>query len=507
MDANKRVFVNTIAQYSKSLINVGLSLYSARIILEALGKSDFGLYALVGGVVAMLGFVTNALVITTQRFISYYHGKGDGDVVRTSFSNSLFLHIVLAIALSLVLLALSHPVVYSWLEVDPSRLSSAMNVYWATIVILFLTVLISPFKAVLIARENIVYISIIEVIDGILKLVVAFLLLRVDVDKLQLYAWLMVAIQAFNLLAFSLFGCWQYEECSWLIRLRDISSNWLKRLLSFAGWTTYSMGVVVARNQGISLMLNHFLKQTIINAAYGIAFHVYGAISFIASSILNAMNPRIMKAEGRGDRQEMLHLSALESKYSSLMLILLLTPLLFEMDAVLLWWLKEVPEHTSMFCRFVIIALIVDQMTYGLNTANQATGQIRTYILLIYTPKLLILIPICISLYYGALPVVAMYYYLGAEIFCSLLRLPFLRHTCGLNIKRFLTTAVVPLVPVLLTQVACSYVFVTYVDIPYRFIFTELVVVLVGSVITWLLALNAQERALVLSFFKQSHSS
>ena len=507
MDANKRVFVNTIAQYSKSLINVGLSLYSARIILEALGKSDFGLYALVGGVVAMLGFVTNALVITTQRFISYYHGKGNRDVVRKTFSNSLFLHIVLAVVLSLLLASLSHPVVYSWLEVDPSRLSSAINVYWATIVILFLTVLISPFKAVLIARENIVYISIIEVIDGVLKLVVAFLLLRVDVDKLQLYAWLMVAIQTFNLMAFSLYGCWQYEECSWLIRLRDISSEWLRRLLGFAGWTTYSMGVVIARNQGISIMLNHFLKQTIINAAYGIAFQIYGSVSFIAGSILNAMNPRIMKAEGRGDRKEMLHLAALESKYTSLMLILLLTPLLFEMDEVLLWWLKEVPEHTSMFCRFVIIAFIVDQMTYGLNTANQATGQIRAYILLIYTPKLLILIPIGLSLYHGYMPVVVMYYYLAAEVFCSLLRLPYLRHTCGLNIRRFLQTSFIPLVPVLITQLVCSYLMVTHVSMSYRFVITEIVAVLLGGMVAWMFSLSSSERVLALSFFKHSHSS
>lgn len=501
MDAYKRVFINTVAQYGKSVINVCLSLYSARIILDALGKSDYGLYVLVGGVVAMLGFVTNALVITTQRFISFYHGKGDWNIVSKTFSNSLFLHVVIAIVLSMLLALFSHLVVYSWLEVDAGRLASAMMVYWATIVILFITILLSPFKAVLIARENIVYISIIEVLDGVLKLAVAFLLLRVDIDKLQLYAWLMAAIQLFNLLAFSIYGCCKFAECSWLIRPRDISSDWLRRIMGFAGWTTYSMGAVVARNQGIAIMLNHFLKQTVINAAYGIAFQVYGALSFISSSILNAMNPRIMKAEGMGDRKRMLHLAALESKYSSLMLLLILVPLIFEMPSILNWWLKEVPENTVMFSRVVLIAFFFDQITYGLNTANQATGNVKPYVLLIYTPKLLILIPVYILLALGRLPGDVMLCYIIIEILCSFLRLPYMKYKVGLNVREFLVTAVVPLLPVLVSQFIVCYL-LTLQPFNHSFLMTIILPVGVGALLAWLFALNHQERALLLSFIK-----
>ena len=159
MEPQKRVIVNTGAQYTKAILNTLLSLYSTRLVLDALQVTDYGIYAVVGGVVAMLGFITNALLVTTQRYVSYYHGQGNSGYVKKIFSSSLFLHIVFAGVIALVLLLIKGWLFNDVLNIPSDRISTARQVYDVTIAMLVVTILIAPFKALFIARENIVYIS------------------------------------------------------------------------------------------------------------------------------------------------------------------------------------------------------------------------------------------------------------------------------------------------------------------------------------------------------------
>ncbi len=140
MDSTKRIIVNTIAQYAKAVINIGLSLYSTRLILDALSITDFGIYAVVGAVVAMLGFITNSLVITTQRYISFYHGRGDRAYVSKIFNNSLLLHVVFGLTIAAILILLKPWLFSGVLNIPPSRIDTAGNVYFITIAILFVTI-------------------------------------------------------------------------------------------------------------------------------------------------------------------------------------------------------------------------------------------------------------------------------------------------------------------------------------------------------------------------------
>ena len=142
MTPAKRVIVNTAAQYSRSVINTVLLLYSTRLVMQALGVSDYGVYALVGGVVAMLGFITNALVVTTQRFISFHYGAGDMEIVRRYFSNSLYLHLMLGLLLVGLLLFAGQPIL-GWLKIEPDRELVAWQVYQIATMMLFFTILIA----------------------------------------------------------------------------------------------------------------------------------------------------------------------------------------------------------------------------------------------------------------------------------------------------------------------------------------------------------------------------
>lgn len=479
-----------------------LSLFSTRLIIEALGESDYGLYYIVGGVVALLGFITNALVLTTQRFVSYYFGKSETNQVRKIFANSLFIHVAFAIFIMIILLACRNFLIYEWLNIPEGRHDTAAMVYVITVFILMVTILIAPFKALYIARENILYISIIEVCDGVLKFGIAMCVLFIDTDRLLVYSILMFGIQLANIIAYASYALCRYEECHLLIRPSEIDMQCISSLIGFAGWSTYSMGCIVFRTQGIQLMLNKFFG-TVVNASYGIAIQIYGSVSFVASSVLNAMNPQIIKAEGNGNRHKMLHLAEMESKYSTMLLMLCVVPIIFELPDILYVWLRRLPQHSVLFCRFILCGFIFDQLTYGLNTANQALGHIRIYTILMYTPKLLVLVPIYFLLTSSGMLLHMMCAYLASEILVSIMRLPYIKKTCGLSIRHFIKTVVVPILPLLFVQCVFGAVSTTYLELNYRFMFTIPLSMALGIVAIWVFALSNKERAYAVRLLTQ----
>lgn len=498
MHPTKRIIVNTAVQYTKSILTILISLYSTRIILDSLGVNDYGIYVLVAGVTAMLGFITNALVVTTQRYISYYSGKKDMDKTRLFFSNSMYIHLMIGLALSLLLLCCKGFVFREWLNIDSSRVSVAEWVYVMTIVILFLSIIIAPFKSVFIARENMVFISVVEFLDAVLKLMLAFSLVETNYDKLIFYSVMMMAIQICNLLAFGICACCKYKECR---LVKQIDKNIVRQLCGFAGWTTYGMGVVVARNQGMAIMLNHFFG-TIINAAYGIAFQVYGAISFVSTSILNAMNPQIMEATGSGDRNRMMNLIEKESLYSSILMALVSIPVMMEMPQILQLWLKEVPDNTSMFCIFILLGFLIDQTTYGINTGVQAIGKLKVYTLLMYTPKLLSLILVWCFLSYGYSPTSIMILYIVVEMFVALIRLFYFKREVKFSIINYVKSVLLPILLLCLILCTVSGCVEWCCNISYRFLLTILAACVSGIAFVWYIVLTDSEKQFVCSFIR-----
>lgn len=320
----RRVIINTGAQYTRTIINLCLSLYSTRLILSALGNTDYGIFTLIAGIVSLLSFVENALVVTTQRYLSFSMGHNDMARLKEIFNSSLILHIILAVFIALVIEFIGLFLFDGFLNIDPERIEAARNVYHLTTLMLLISFIAAPFRALLIAHENIVYISIIDVLDGIFKLFVAILISNSNFDRLILYVSLLVVIRLFNLLAFSSFDKVKYKECIWPTR-RLFSKSYVKEMSSFAGWTIYSVGCIAGRTQGVAIVINKVFG-VLVNAAYGIGLQINGAVAFLAQSICNAVNPQIMKAEGAGDRQRMLRLAEIESKFAFFLMSMVLIP-------------------------------------------------------------------------------------------------------------------------------------------------------------------------------------
>lgn len=505
MNSNKRVAVNTVVQYCRTAVNACMSLYIVRVVLHVLGQEDYGIYSLVGGIVAMMGFVTNAMIVTTQRHLSYTYGKAQKGDARILFSNSMLLHLAISGILVLALLLLRNPIFSHYLVIAPQRLDVARMVYVLSVAMLFLSFMTAPFKALFIARENIVYMSIVDVFDCFLKLLFALLLSRVEADKLLTYACMMLVVYLVQWLAFSMYAIIRFDECR--PRMFFADRNWacIQRLMSFAGWTTYGTTAIVLRNQGFAVILNHFLCSTVVNAAYGIAQQVYSNVSVLAGAIFNAMNPQVMKAEGAGDRRRMLAMARKESKMVLCVLSVFLVPLIVEMPSVLHAWLgdKEVSVYTPLLCQCMLLALMIDQSTYGLHTAVQAIGRIRYYTLLAYTPKLLLLCIMWGMFQTGFGITGALVAYLAMEALVAMFRIPYVRYVAKLDVVEYLSDSLFRVLPLIVIQVAMAMGMQYACSSQWRFLFSLPVCFLVGLAVTWGVVMNGPERKQVRAMFKK----
>lgn len=493
--ASTRVFVNTLAQYSKTIINVLLSLYSTRLILGILGSEDYGIYSLVGGIVAMLSFITNSLTVATQRFISYYQGKNDVKASTLVFNNSFFIHLFLGIIVFGLLEFAGIFLFDGYLNISPERLSAAKTVYHIVSLSLVVSFLAAPYKALLIAHENIVYISLVEILDGILKVLIALFLYRATYDRLVTYALLMFGVAFINTSLFSIYGRIKFEECIFP-KISLFQKSYIKDISKFATWTMLGVGFVLGRTQGIAIVINKY-TNAIVNAAYGIAFQISSATLFISSSLYNAMNPQVVKAEAQGNRTRMLRLAEMESKFGFIFIAIIGVPLIFEMESILSIWLGTVPEYAVFFCRMVLLASIADNLTYGLITANQAIGDIRNFSIIINGIKLLALPASILLMDFGCRIHTVMYAYVLFELAAAIIRIPMMKKDGGLCVSDFVNNVfakeAITILAIISTSCFCS----TYVEIPFRFLLTISLTIVMGVIVAYKTALCEDERNII----------
>lgn len=501
MDSSSRVIVNTAAQYIKTFVNIILTLYSTRLILQVLGVEDFGIYTLLAGVISMLSFATNALATTTQRFLSFHQGKSGVEEQKNIFANSFYIHLILGAITLVVLLPLTPFLFDGFLNIPSNRESAATSTYCIVAFILLVTFLATPYRAVLISHENIVYLTIIDIIDGILKVVMAIALSYISYDKLVSYSCFMFAIQCFNLVAIGAFSLIKYEECI-MPSIKRVKKQYIYDIASFAGWTMYSLGCVIGRTQGIAIVINKFFGAAI-NAAYGLGFQISGYVNFMSTSLLNAIRPQLMRAEGAGDRDKMLWLSEVASKYSFFLLSCLAIPCVFEMDSLLNLWLGDVPEYAVLFCRMVLIASMADTITCGLVLANQAVGNVKQYSLVVNTVKLLTLPFVIIGVFAGTPVVYIAVCFVLFECFCAILRIPFVAKTGNLKIKVFIHNVFGQLSIPLIIFITLTFIVKYFINLKFGFIITFVIPNLFYVVVFYFFGLKSEEKKYVKTFVKK----
>lgn len=469
-----------------------LSLYSSRIVLNILGIDDYGIYSLVAGVVSMLSFLTNSLVGSTQRFLSVSQGKGDVERLKEVFNNSLILHIALGLFVAIILFALTPLIFGEFLNIPNDRVEVAKELYLLVVLMVYISFTASPYRALLVSHENIIYTSIIDVLDGVLKVILVLLMPYIPINKLLAYGLIMLAIQLFNLLAFMIYSHLKYNECG-MPKLRLFSFSYVKELSKFTTWVVYSSVCITLRNQGFAIVLNKIYSASI-NAAYGIGMQISGMVSFISASLQNAIAPQLMAAEGAGDRNKMLALAEIQSKVSFLLLAMIGIPIMFEIPVLLKWWLVKVPTHTTLFACMFLTMQIVDSLSSGLATANRAIGNIGLYTIITFTPKLLIMPIGWIGLKYGvSLTFVALIMVI-IEALCMFLRIYLFRKESWFKANDYIDSVVLRTLPPVIVSVFICYMF-CFVDCDLlRFILRFFISVSLFMFVSYMCSLNDNER-------------
>lgn len=373
--------------FFRMFITVGISLYISRVVLSTLGVTDFGIYSIVGGVVTMFTFLNVTLSSATSRFLTFELGKSEKDKLNKVFSAAVTIHLGIAIITFLLLETFGLWFLNNKLVIPENRMNAAQLVFQISILSSIISIIKVPYNAAIIAHERMNIYAYVSIVEASLKLLIVYLLVIGVFDKLILYAILIFIITVIVSIIYIIYGHKNFTECKFKVSL---NKEFMMPMLSFSSWDLYGNMSVVARGQGINILLNIFFGP-VINAASGIATQVQNAIAGLIDNILVAVRPQIVKYFASGNIVEMQNLIFNTSKFSFILLFLVSFPLIIENRFVLNLWLKDVPEYAIIFCQLSLLNNLISIMFRTIMFSIHATGNVKRMSLINGTIYLLVL--------------------------------------------------------------------------------------------------------------------
>lgn len=371
---NKRIAKNTIALYVRMLFSVCINLYISRVILEVLGVDDFGIYNIVGGIVSMMAILNSSMSGATSRFLTFNMGLGDGGKLKEIFSSALQVHLIISIIVFLLGESVGLWFVNSHLVIASSRIFAANWVYQLSLLAMCFAVIQVPFSADIIARERMDVYAYIEILNAILKLVVVYILVFIDIDKLIGYSSLMAMVSLMVLLLYIYICKKKFPECC-----LEKSIHWetMKPIIKFCGLDLFGNGCVTISTQGRNVLINQFFG-VIFNAASGVALQAGVAVSVFTNNAIQAFRPQIIKEYSNKNYIRMQNLISLSCKISILLTGIIIIPLFIRLDYIMLLWLKIVPQNAVLFCRLVLLGNALCIINSIIVIGIHATGNIKS---------------------------------------------------------------------------------------------------------------------------------
>ncbi len=406
MNDNKKIAFNSVIVFVRLVVTSVISLFVSRIVLDALGASDYGLYNVVGGIVVVLNVFNNAMLATTYRFIAAELGKGDKGDLKKVFNTSFLIHVGFAILIIILGLTIGVYYIDHYLNVEAGKLGDARFVFYLSLITTALSIVLIPYQGLITAYERFDVLAIRDIITRILYFAAIYFLLYTDTNRLRLYAWIHLGYNIVYNVSFFIYCKHKYRDVSKFKLYRDFSL--VKEMASFALWTLFGAVASVAKSQGCVIIINFFFG-TVVNAAFAVATQVENLVQQFARSLNSAAVPQITKNYSGGNQNRSILLTSYISKYTFILMSLVAFPLLIEMDFLLGLWLKEIPEGTAIFCKLMIVGGLLGTLGEGIPALVNATGNIRTYQIIFHTFTLL------------GLPIAWFFYKLGANQNCILI--------------------------------------------------------------------------------------
>lgn len=431
---NKRIAKNTLLLYCRMLFLMAVSLYTSRVVLNALGVEDFGIYNVVGGIVAMFTVLSGSLSAAISRFITYELGKGDQSNLNKIFSSAVTIQLSLAGIIILLAETIGLWFLNVKMNIPEIRMEAANWVFQFSILTFAINLISVPYNASIIAHEKMSAFAYISILEAVGKLTIAYLITISPMDKLIFYAILMCVVALLIRFTYANYCKRHFSECSY-------HPTWdkqlLKQMFGFAGWNFIGASSAILRDQGGNILINLFAGPTV-NAARGIAFQVYHAVQSFVSNFMIALNPQITKSYASKDYSYMMLLIHQGARLSFYILLLLSLPILINTSFILNLWLKDVPDYTVLFVQLTLVFAMSESLSNPLITAQLATGNIRNYQIIVGGIQMLNLPISYLFLHFKFTPAIVFIIAIFISQCCLGARLYMMRKMIKLNAKTFL---------------------------------------------------------------------
>lgn len=435
---NKRIAKNTALLYIRTFIILLISLYTSRVVLQALGVDDYGIYNVVGGFVAMFSLLSGALSNAISRYITFELGRGDKERLNEVFSTSVTVQFILA----LITIVLAE-IVGVWflnvkMNVPDGRMVAANWVFQCSLLTFAINLISIPYNACIIAHERMNAFAYVSILEAVLKLGAVLLLFVIGFDRLIVYAVLLVIVATVIRLIYGVYCGRQFEECKYHFSL---NKPLIKEMTSLAGWNMLGSSGSILNSHGVNLLMNLFFGVAV-NAVRGLAVQVNSAVTQFVNGFTTAVNPQITKSFAKGEKDYTFNLVIMSSKYSYFLMLLLAAPIIAETPYLMRLWLKTVPDYTVLFVRLTLVISLIATLSSSLYTLALATGHIKKYQIVVGSLSLSCFF-ITYVFYKLNFPVeIAYFVNIGVQLIILFARLRILNELTGISLKQFLSKVV-----------------------------------------------------------------
>lgn len=501
MEPSKRIAKNTLILYLRMLLSMMVTLYTSRLVLNVLGVSDYGIYNVVAGVIIMFGFLNSAMAASTVRFLTYENSSGDISKLRSVFNVSLTIHMIIALIVFVLAETIGLWFLNNYLNIPSERLTAANWVYQFSVFTFIFTVLNAPYNACIIANEKMGVFAFVGIFEVVLKLLCVGLLFILSYDKLIMYAFLLFLVSVILRFVEGIYCGRNFDEC------KKTKLKWDKVLFaemgSFAGWNLFGVAAGIGYNQGVNILLNVFFGVTI-NAARAIAYQVQGAVSNLVNNFQMASAPVITKAFSKKEYENTFSLVFSTSKFSFYLLLFLSVPILLQTESILKFWLNIVPDNAVLFTRLIMIDILINSLSGGLQILVQATGNVKRYQLIVSGLLLLNLPTSYLFLELGFNPEVTVFVSIFYSIVALFLRLIILRQNIDFPLKDYFLNVLSKVFKVALVSISISFFINSYLS----YTFYDLIIIAFASLFIiffsiYLFGLNSSEKSFLFNKGKQ----
>lgn len=433
--------------YTRQLLVLFVSLYTVRIVLDVLGNEDYGLFSLIGGIVTLLSFLSNSMASATQRFFSFSIGKLNQSILYKIFSVNIVIYLIISFIAFLILESIGIWFIENKLAVNPERIDAVIFLFHCSVISFISTLLYAPFVSIIIAHEDMDIYAYISVIEVFLKLVVVFVLLYVDYDKLIVYGVLLLFVSMFIGLIYIITCLLKYEE----VQLKKIywDKKIFKKIIDFTSWTLFGQLSSVIKIHAVTILINQIFSPYTV-AARAIASHITGKINMFSENFNLGLYPPIIKSYASNNKHEFFKLIFNGSKLTFFLMWILALPFILEIENIIRIWLIDPPAETIIFTRLAIIESLILSVTLPIATAARAPGKMKFYELTLGSLQIFVFIISWIVLKMGY-PAYSIYIVaIAVNILIFFARLIIVKRLISLNIRSYINLVIRPLVIVVL---------------------------------------------------------